>query len=90
MNNGVSRGPIVIRGSNIVPLTDITLSDFFMWTVNQNKILNQCKNVYGTGYCAATSTAAALAAFATTVTRLLRQLGSRVQQVRCGGWLGMA
>ena len=68
MNNGVSRGPIVIRGSNIVPLTDITLSDFSMWTVNQNKILNQCKNVYGTGYCAATSTAAALAVFATTVT----------------------
>ena len=68
MNNGVSRGPIVIRGSNIVPLTDIMLSDFSMWTVNENKILNQCKNVYGTGYCAATSTAAALAAFATTVT----------------------
>jgi rhamnogalacturonan hydrolase len=68
VNNGVSRGPIVIRGSNIVPLTDITLSDFSMWTVNQNRILNQCKNVYGTGYCAATSTAAALAAFSTTVT----------------------
>lgn len=68
MDNGLSRGPIVIRGSNVVPLTDIMLSDFSMWTVNENKILNQCKNVYGTGYCAATSTAAALAAFTTTVT----------------------
>jgi rhamnogalacturonan hydrolase len=52
-----------------VPLTDITLSDFSMWTVNQNKILNQCKNVYGTGYCAATSTSGAyLTTFTTTVT----------------------
>jgi rhamnogalacturonan hydrolase len=69
VNNGVSRGPIVIRGSDIVPLTDITLSDFSMWTVNQNKILNQCKNVYGTGYCAATSTPGArLTTFTTTVT----------------------
>ncbi|PMD24596.1 glycoside hydrolase family 28 protein [Hyaloscypha hepaticicola] len=68
VDNGLSRGPIVIGGSNVVPLTDIMLSDFSMWTVNENKILNQCKNVYGTGYCAATSTAAALAAFTTTVT----------------------
>jgi rhamnogalacturonan hydrolase len=40
-----------------------------MWTVNEKKILNQCKNVYGTGYCAATSTAGAkLTTFTTTAT----------------------
>lgn len=69
VDNGVSRGPIVIRGSDIVPLTDITLSNFSMWTVNQKKILNQCKNVYGTGCCAGTSTAgASLTTFTTTAT----------------------
>jgi rhamnogalacturonan hydrolase len=40
-----------------------------MWTVNQKKILNQCKNVYGTGCCAGTSTAgASLTTFTTTAT----------------------
>ncbi|KAN0092144.1 carbohydrate-binding module family 1 protein [Hyaloscypha variabilis] len=69
VDNGISRAPIVIRGSDIVPLTDITLSNFDMWTVNENEILNQCKNVYGTGYCAATSTAGqSLTTFTTTVT----------------------
>ena len=69
VDNGVSRAPIVIRGSDIVPLTDITLSNFDMWTVNQNKIENQCKNVYGSGYCAGTSTAGqTLTTFTTTVT----------------------
>lgn len=39
----------------MVPLTDITLTNFNMWTVNGNTIINQCKNVYGTGYCAGQS-----------------------------------
>ena len=51
VDNGVSRGPIVIRGSDQVPLTDITLEDFDMWTLNGDKIINQCKNAFGTGYC---------------------------------------
>jgi rhamnogalacturonan hydrolase len=68
VNNGIQRGPIVIRGSDIVPLADITLSNSDMWTLNGGKLFNQCKNVYGTGYCAATSTASLLATFTTTVT----------------------
>ncbi len=39
-----------------------------MWTVNEDKIVNQCKNVYGTGYCAGKSTAEALTTFTTSVT----------------------
>lgn len=69
VDNGVQRAPIVIRGSDIVPLTDIALSAFDMWTVNQSKLLHQCKNVYGTGYCAGTSTAGqVLTSFTTTMT----------------------
>lgn len=52
VDNGISHGPIIIRGSNIVPLTNITLQDFAMWTVNKNQVVLQCRNVYGTGYCA--------------------------------------
>lgn len=51
VDNGISHGPIIIRGSNIVPLTNITLQDFAMWTVNKNQVVLQCRNVYGTGYC---------------------------------------
>jgi rhamnogalacturonan hydrolase len=68
VDNGIQRGPIVIRGSDIVPLTDISLSNFDMWTVNGGKLLYQCKNVYGTGYFAAKSTGPSLTASATMVT----------------------
>ncbi|KAL9625816.1 MAG: hypothetical protein Q9160_000136 [Pyrenula sp. 1 TL-2023] len=66
MDNGASRGAIVIRGSDIVPVQDITLEDFNMWTVNGNKVVNVCKNVYGTGYCAASGSGSAT--FTTSVT----------------------
>ncbi|KAF8858219.1 pectin lyase-like protein [Acephala macrosclerotiorum] len=75
MDNGASRGAIVIRGSDIVPAVDISLSDFDMWTVNGNKVINQCKNVYGTGYCAGTSMAASLTTFTTSVTSTVAPSG---------------
>ncbi|KAH8594647.1 pectin lyase fold/virulence factor, partial [Bisporella sp. PMI_857] len=68
LNNGASRGAIVIRGSDQVPLNDILLKGFDMWTINGNKVLNICKNVYGTGYCARADTGAALATFTSTMT----------------------
>jgi rhamnogalacturonan hydrolase len=43
VDNGIQRGPIVIRGSDIVPLTDISLTNFDMWTVNGGKLLHQWK-----------------------------------------------
>ncbi|KUJ23727.1 pectin lyase-like protein [Mollisia scopiformis] len=75
MDNGAERGAIVIRGSDIVPAVDISLEDFDMWTVNGNKVINQCKNVYGTGYCAGTSTAASLTTFTTSVTSTVAPTG---------------
>ncbi|TVY51695.1 Rhamnogalacturonase A, partial [Lachnellula cervina] len=47
VSNGASRAPIVIRGSDIIPITDITLTHIDMWTQSGTKLLNQCKNVYG-------------------------------------------
>ncbi|KAK0113487.1 hypothetical protein ONS96_014351 [Cadophora gregata f. sp. sojae] len=75
MNKGSSRGAIVIRGSDQVPATDITLSNFNMWTVNGNTVVNQCKNVYGIGYCARKSTGLPLATFTTSVTSTVAPAG---------------
>jgi rhamnogalacturonan hydrolase len=68
VDDGIRRAPIVIRGSDIVPLTDITLSNINMWTVNSGKLLQQCKNVYGAGYCADKSTSGPLTTFTSTMT----------------------
>lgn len=51
IDNGLERGAIVIRGSDIVPLTDITAKDISIWTVNGDMNVDQCKNVYGSGAC---------------------------------------
>ncbi|KAH7379816.1 pectin lyase fold/virulence factor [Cadophora sp. MPI-SDFR-AT-0126] len=75
MNKGSSRGAIVIRGSDQVPARDITLSNFNMWTVNGKTVVNQCKNVYGSGYCAGKSTGLPLAAFTTSVTSSVAPAG---------------
>jgi len=77
VNNGVSRGPIVIRGSNVIPLTNITLQDFNMWTENKNVVVNRCNNVYGTGYCARELAGdhATPTSFASTVTVNTRPTG---------------
>ena len=66
VDNGLTRGPIVIRGSDIVPITKITLEDFNMWTLNGKEIVNQCKNVYGVGYCARSLSAGVKATTYTT------------------------
>ncbi|RPA95795.1 pectin lyase-like protein [Choiromyces venosus 120613-1] len=69
VNNGVSRGPIVIRGSNVVPLTGITMEDFSMWTENRDVVVLQCNNVYGSGYCARElASGATPTSFSSTVT----------------------
>ncbi|CAZ79449.1 unnamed protein product [Tuber melanosporum] len=68
VDNGISRGPIVIRGSNIVPLTDIMMEDFRMWTVNKDVVVLRCNNVYGTGYCARELNGAQSTPFSSTVT----------------------
>ncbi|KAL7271771.1 hypothetical protein RUND412_005452 [Rhizina undulata] len=69
VDNGVSRGPIFVNGSDIVPLTNITFEDFGMWTENGDKALLTCRNVYGTGYCARSLASGATATvFSSTIT----------------------
>lgn len=51
VNNGISRGPIFINGSNIVLPYEIYLKNINMWTINGNKIIYTCNNAYGNGYC---------------------------------------
>jgi rhamnogalacturonan hydrolase len=52
VDNGVTRGVAMLRASNVVPATNIQLIDFKMWTKTGNKVVNVCKNVYGSGFCA--------------------------------------
>lgn len=66
IDNGVSRGPVVIRGSDIVPVTNVTLTNIDMWTLNGNKVINQCKNVYGTGICAGSASQTSFTSSATS------------------------
>jgi len=76
VNNGISRGPIVIRGSNVVPLTNITLEEFDMWTENKNVVVHRCNNVYGTGYCARElKSDATPTSFSSTVTVITTPVG---------------
>ena len=44
MSNGASRGAVIIRGSDIVPVQDVTIEGFNMWTESGNRVVNQCKN----------------------------------------------
>ncbi|GAB7357641.1 hypothetical protein MBLNU459_g0138t1 [Dothideomycetes sp. NU459] len=71
--NGIQRGAVVIRGSDIVPLQDITLEDFDMWSLYSDKVVNQCKNVYGTGMCI--QAASGTAAYTTSVTSTVSPTG---------------
>ena len=41
-------------------MTDIKLGDIEMWTMNGNKIIDQCESAHGEGYCARTLVANAV------------------------------
>jgi len=68
VDNGKTRGPVVIRGSNIVPVTNVTLTNIDMWTMNGNEVIHQCYNVYGTGVCAGNATQASVSNCVTSTT----------------------
>jgi rhamnogalacturonan hydrolase len=58
----------VIRGSDIVPVTDVTLTNIDMWTLNGDKVVHQCYNVFGTGLCAGDDTQTTVSNLATSTT----------------------
>ncbi|RDW63491.1 hypothetical protein BP6252_11036 [Coleophoma cylindrospora] len=49
--DGMQRGAMNLRGSDIVPMQDITLIDFDFFNTVGDRIVNQCNNVYGSGGC---------------------------------------
>jgi rhamnogalacturonan hydrolase len=49
--NGKTRGPIKVKCPAAVPCTDISITDFNMWTDTGSSILYTCANAYGSGAC---------------------------------------
>ncbi|KAK4703633.1 hypothetical protein P7C70_g2581, partial [Phenoliferia sp. Uapishka_3] len=51
VDNGLSRGAVVLLGSAPAPAYDFNIVNFSFWTVNGKKIINKCSNTYGSGAC---------------------------------------
>ena len=49
--NGATRAPIQALCPSAVPCTDLTISNFYVWTEAGSKVLQKCANSYGTGGC---------------------------------------
>jgi rhamnogalacturonan hydrolase len=55
--NGTQRAPIQVLCPDDTPCTDITISNFDMWTDEGESINYVCENAWGTGGCLSTGTA---------------------------------
>ncbi|OWP07310.1 rhamnogalacturonan hydrolase [Marssonina coronariae] len=49
--NGVARGPLKIICPDAVPCTDLSITDFQMWTDTGKDVVYTCRNAYGSGGC---------------------------------------
>ncbi|OKL60948.1 putative rhamnogalacturonase B [Talaromyces atroroseus] len=49
--NGALRGPVRVVCSSTNPCTDITISDFAMWTETGDTQWYLCESAYGSGFC---------------------------------------
>ncbi|KAF2246136.1 glycoside hydrolase family 28 protein [Trematosphaeria pertusa] len=65
-SNGASRGPIKVVCADDAPCTDITISDFAMWTESGSKQWYSCRSAYGTGFCLKKGTGSSYAATTST------------------------
>ncbi|PQE30399.1 putative rhamnogalacturonase B protein [Rutstroemia sp. NJR-2017a WRK4] len=54
--NGAQRGPISIKCPAGVPCTNVTVTDFAMWTESGSTAWYKCENAYGSGGCLASGT----------------------------------
>ena len=73
--NGASRGPIKVNCADGAPCTDITISDFAMWTETGSKQWYSCRSGYGSGFCLKPDTANPTSYAATTTTVSLAPAG---------------
>ncbi|KAF4534067.1 Glycoside hydrolase family 28 [Lasiodiplodia theobromae] len=65
--NGAQRGPIKVACADGAPCTDITITDFAMWTESGDSIFYSCRSGYGDGACLKSSGSAAYDAVTTTI-----------------------
>ncbi|KAF1996452.1 glycoside hydrolase family 28 protein [Amniculicola lignicola CBS 123094] len=65
--NGAQRGPIKIACADGAPCTELTISDFAMWTETGSKQTYTCRSGYGSGFCLKASGSASYAAVTSTV-----------------------
>ncbi|KAI9685136.1 MAG: hypothetical protein M1822_004723 [Bathelium mastoideum] len=65
--NGASRGPIKVLCANGAPCTDITISDFAMWTESGSKQWYSCESAFGSGACLHAGSPSSYAVSTTTV-----------------------
>lgn len=49
--DGATRGPIRVVCADLVPCTDITITDFEMWTETGSEQWYECRSAYGDGFC---------------------------------------
>jgi rhamnogalacturonan hydrolase len=49
--DGSQRAPIRIVCPDAVPCTDITISDWALWTESGDEQLYECESAYGDGFC---------------------------------------
>ncbi|RDI84892.1 hypothetical protein Vi05172_g4996 [Venturia inaequalis] len=68
--NGAQRGPVKVNCAAGAPCTDITISDFSMWTDKGSTLVNTCANAYGTGQCLKSGTGSGYSAAKTTVSAM--------------------
>ncbi|KAH6680504.1 pectin lyase fold/virulence factor [Halenospora varia] len=55
-SNGATRAPIQMLCPSGAVCTDMTISNFFVWTESGSQILYKCENAYGSGGCLNTGT----------------------------------
>lgn len=65
--SGSARGPIKVLCPNGAPCTDVTISDFAMWTESGSTQWYSCESAYGSGFCLRESGSSSYAVSTTTV-----------------------
>lgn len=66
--DGETRGPIYVICPDTNPCTDITISDFAMWTETGDEQWYLCESAYGSGFCLESDDGGSLTSYTTTTT----------------------
>lgn len=65
--SGTARGPIKVLCADGAPCTNLTISDFAMWTESGSSQWYSCRSAYGSGFCLRESGSSRYAVSTTTV-----------------------